>query len=184
MANSLDARIADCLKQLRGERGWSLDRLSKESNVSRATLSRLENADVSPTTEVLGRLCSAYGLTLTRLMMSVEQGLQPLIPYDQQEEWEDEETGFTRRAVSPPDPTLAAEVIEGRISPNRKISYDRPTRPGMEHHLVMLEGSLDVTVDGQLHYLQAGDCLRYCLTGPSLFQTPAQEGARYLMVLL
>ena len=44
----LDMRIASRLKGLRQERGWSLDELAGRAGVSRATLSRLENAEVSP----------------------------------------------------------------------------------------------------------------------------------------
>ena len=68
----LDRRIAQRLKALRQERGWSLDELAGLAGVSRATLSRLENADVSPTAAVLGKLCAAHGLTMSRLMMMVE----------------------------------------------------------------------------------------------------------------
>ncbi len=56
---SIDRRIAQRLKGLRAERGWSLDELAGRSSVSRATLSRLENAEVSPTANVLGKLCAA-----------------------------------------------------------------------------------------------------------------------------
>ena len=71
--SSIDRRIARRLKGLRTERGWSLDALAQRSAVSRATLSRLENAEVSPTASVLGRLCAAHGLTLSRLMLMVEK---------------------------------------------------------------------------------------------------------------
>eukprot|EP01035_Chromulina_nebulosa_P057820 gene57820-79224_t len=36
---SIDLQIAQRLKSLRGERGWSLDALAEQSGVSRATLS-------------------------------------------------------------------------------------------------------------------------------------------------
>ena len=71
IAESMDRLIAQRLKALRGERAWSLDELGARSGVSRATLSRLENGETSPTTAVLGRLCSAYGMTLSRLMLMV-----------------------------------------------------------------------------------------------------------------
>ena len=58
---SIDKQIAQRLKSLRAERDWSLDELAKRSGVSRATLSRLENAEVSPTASVLGKLCAALG---------------------------------------------------------------------------------------------------------------------------
>ncbi|RED49233.1 helix-turn-helix domain-containing protein [Aestuariispira insulae] len=184
MPDAFATRLAGRLKELRQDRGWSLDQLAGSSGVSRATLSRLENADVSPTTDILGKLCSSYGITLTRLMMSVEQVFQPHLPRDAQEEWTDQANGFTRRMVSPPSASLAAEVIEGRIEPDRQLIYDRPTRMGMEHHLIMLEGRLEVSLDDVRHSLEDGDCLRYLLKDTSRFQTPPDSGARYLLVLL
>ncbi|MRU32324.1 helix-turn-helix transcriptional regulator, partial [Xylella fastidiosa subsp. multiplex] len=61
-------------------RGWSLDELAGRAALSRATLSRLENAEVSPTANALGKLCGAYGLTMSRLMRMVEDDFTPLLP--------------------------------------------------------------------------------------------------------
>ena len=55
-----DTRLAQRLRQLRGERSWSLEELATKSGVSRATLSRIENHEVSPTASVLGKLCAAF----------------------------------------------------------------------------------------------------------------------------
>ncbi len=181
---SLDGRIAGRLRALRGERGWSLDALAAESGVSRATLSRLENAEVSPTASVLGRLCAAYGLTLSRLMQQVEDDFAPLVPAAAQSLWSDPESGFRRRSVSPPAQSLAGEVIEGRLPPGVRLDYPAPPRRGLEHHLVMLEGALAVTLEERRHALAAGDCLRYRLAGPSRFETPPEAGARYLLFLV
>ena len=181
---SIDRLIAQRLKSLRAERGWSLDELAKRSNVSRATLSRLENAEVSPTTSVLGKLCAAYGLTLSRLMRLVEDDYIPLIHKDQQPIWTDPTIGFQRRSVSPPARTLAAEVLECELEPGVRITYDRPPRSGLEHHLLMIEGQLEISVDGQSYDLRPGDCLRYQLFGSSTFATPEQCGARYVLFIV
>ena len=95
---NIDRRIAQRLKTLRAERGWSLDELAGRSDVSRATLSRLENADVSPTAGVLGKLAAAHGLTISRLMHLVEDDFAPLIRRSVQPVWSDPSTGFERRA--------------------------------------------------------------------------------------
>src|SRR5215470_10434251 len=117
---TIDRRIAQRLKSLRGERGWSLDELSNRSGVSRATLSRLENAEVSPTASVLGKLCAAHGLTLSRLMHMVEGEFAPVVRRDQQPLWTDPARGFRRRSVSPPAQTLAGEAIECELSPGTR----------------------------------------------------------------
>jgi transcriptional regulator with XRE-family HTH domain len=181
---SIDRLIAQRLKGLRAEHGWSLDELARRSNVSRATLSRLENAEVSPTASVLGKLCAAYGLTMSRLVHMVEDDFVPLIRRSTQTVWTDATIGFQRRSVSPPAQTLAAEVLECELEPSTRITYDRPPRSGLEHHLLLIEGQLEVSIAGQSYDLRPGDCLRYQLFGPSAFATPEQCGARYILFIL
>lgn len=183
-SSTLDMRIARHLRTLRSERGWSLDDLASRSGVSRATLSRMENTEVSPTASALGKLCSAHGITLSRLMHLAEAEFAPLVPRSSQPVWHDRSVGFERRSVSPPSAALAAEVIECSIEPGMRIEYQAPPRPGLEHHLLLREGALAVTVEGVEHRLRAGDCLRYRLFGETVFETGPEEGARYLLVLV
>ena len=180
---SIDRRIAQRLRTLRAERQWSLDELARRSDVSRATLSRLENAEVSPTASVLGKLAAAYGLTISRLMHMVEDNFAPLIRRDAQPLWTDASIGFRRRSVSPPAHTLKAEVLECELEPDTHIAYEAPPRPGLEHHLLLMEGELEISADGQSHDLKPGDCLRYQLYGASTFTTPKGSGARYILVV-
>lgn len=181
---TLGQHIADRLKGLRAAQGWSLDDLASKSGVSRATLSRLENAEVSPTAQVLGRLCAAYGLTMTRLMGMVEDDFTPLIRTRSQPAWEDRSAGFVRRSLSPPSAALAGEVLECELRPDTRIDYALPPRPGLEHHLLMLDGELALTIEDRRHDLVAGDCLRYRLFGASRFETPPRAGARYLLFIV
>jgi transcriptional regulator with XRE-family HTH domain len=179
-----DQRLARRLKSLRTERGWSLDELAGRSSVSRATLSRLENAEVSPTANALGKLCAAYGLTMSRLMRMVEEDFEPLVRHSEQMVWSDASAGFRRRSVSPPAQPLAGEALECVLDPGARIAYDVPPRPGLEHHLILLEGRLCVSLDGRSHELLPGDCLRYQLFGPSAFATGEDCGARYILFIV
>ncbi len=182
--DTLDRRIAGRLKALRTERGYSLDELARRTGVSRATLSRLENAEVSGTAAVLGRLCTAYDLPLSRLMLDVEDDFPALVRHADQPVWTDAETGYRRRSVSPPAAKLAGEALEATLPPATVIDYADAPRAGLEHHLVLLSGRLTVTVGGATHDLQPGDCLRYQLFGPSRFATADDEGARYLLFMV
>jgi len=182
--DTLTTRLAERLKRLRRERGWPLDRLAAASGVSRATLSRLENAEVSPTTEVLGKLCSAYALTLSRLISEVEEGFPPVVRRGEQALWSDKRSGFHRRTVSPPAGALAAEILECELKPGARLAYCAPSVPGMQHHLYLVKGYLEVTVEGKLHKLKAGDCLRYRLFGATEFRTVKTRSAKYILVLV
>ena len=179
---TLTSRLADRLNELRRERGWSLDDLAARSGVSRATLSRMEKADVSPTADQLGRLCAAYAMPASRLLAMAEERFPPMVSRADQAIWTDDAAGFHRRSVSPPAAALAAEVIEGTLKAGGEVAYQVPPVPGFEHHLVMLAGRLRVTVEGRAHDLAEGDCLRYLLFGSTRFE--AITDARYLLVLV
>src|SRR6266566_1851636 len=104
--HDIERRIAERLARLRAERGWSLDALARRTGVSRATLSRLERSELSPTAAMLGTLCAVYGWTLSRLMAEAETRPPSLVPAAEQPQWKDPESGYRRRAVSPPAPEL------------------------------------------------------------------------------
>lgn len=184
MDDTLTSKLAGRLKRLRQDRGWSLDQLTKSSGVSRATLSRLENAEVSPTAEVLSKLATAYALTISRLLSMVEDGFNPVVCRNAQTLWSDPARKFTRRSVSPPAHPLAAEVLECDLKANSCLAYDAPPVPGLEHHLILLEGYLEVLIEDQLHKLNVGDCLRYQLFGTSEFRTLKGKSAKYILVLV
>jgi len=180
---NLNNRLAERIKQLRMARGWPLQDLAQKSTVSRSTLSRIENAEVSPTAETLGSLSSAFQMSISQLLAPVETPFQPLVRRNQQSLWEDPAHGFTRRMVSPPSSGLSAEVVACALSPDQRITYEAPSVAGHEHHLVMLSGVLAVTLGDEVHVLEAGDCLRYQLHGASRFQT-GDKPASYLIVLV
>lgn len=181
--DNIEESLAIRLKQLRIAQGLTLDELAKSSGISKATLSRIEKFQVSPTTHVLGKLCAAFGLTLSRLMMMVESNSPALIPRHNQVQWTDLKTGFVRRCVSPPDKDLSCEVLECELSPGTFIEYADPPIVGLEHHLVLHSGVLQVAIEDNTYTLHPGDCLRYKLQGSSAFKVLSDQIARYLLVI-
>ena len=180
----IERRIAQQLARLRGERSWSLETLAEKTGISRATLSRLERAELSPTAAMLGKLCSVYGWTLSRLMAEAETRPPNLVSAAAQAEWKDPETGYRRRVISPPSPELRGELVEVRIPAGATVSYDAAPIVGLEHHLWMLEGAITLDVEGSHFSLRPGDCLRYVLTGPSRFENAGKREARYVIAMV
>jgi transcriptional regulator with XRE-family HTH domain len=181
--NSIEHRIANRLAELRAEQGWTLETLAQRTGISRATLSRLERCELSPSAAMLATLCGQYGWTLSRLMVEVEQTAPSVIPVGEQITWRDPATGYIRRVLSPPHPKLRAEVIEVTLPAGASVSYDASYLPGFEHHLWMLEGALSIELGGTLLRLQKGDCARYILGGSSKFEC-GRHLARYVIALV
>src|SRR5207244_5446714 len=180
----IEQRIAQQLARLRAERGWSLQALAERTGISRATLSRLERSELSPTAAMLGKLCTVYGWTLSRLMAEAESPPPNLVPAAEQAVWKDPESGYRRRAVSPPAPGLRGEVVEVHMPAGASVSFDASPIAGLEHHLWMLEGSLTLEAEGLPYKLRAGDCLRYVLAGPTRFQGRGKRAARYVIAMV
>jgi transcriptional regulator with XRE-family HTH domain len=179
----MDARLAARLARLRAERGWSLDILAERSGISRTTLSRLERGETSPTASLLGRLCTAYGRTMSRLIAETEAEAPQCVRAADQVTWVDPETGFRRRGISPPAAGLDAELVEAVLPAGAAISYAAPAVPGLEQHIWMLAGTLALTLDGNVHRLEPGDCLRFRLFGATMFAAPGPADARYALVV-
>ncbi len=182
--DALDERLAHRLAELRTERGWSLDDLAARSGVSRSTLSRLERAEISPTAALLNRLCAVHERTMSRLLAEVESEPPQVVRAAEQTVWRDRASGFTRRSVSPPHAGLRGEVVEGTLLPGADIAYDTPPVPGLEQHIWVLEGAVEITVDGREHRLESGDCLRFRLWGDSRFRCSGDAPVRYALLVV
>ncbi|GAB3256064.1 helix-turn-helix domain-containing protein [Chitinimonas naiadis] len=182
-ASEIDSRLALRLASLRQEHGWSLDELAEKSGISRATLSRMERCESSPTASLLGRLCTAYGRTMSRLLAEVEAAPVQHTQQAGQAVWVDPASGFIRRSVSPPSAGYRVDLIEGEIPAGAVIRYDTAPVPGVEQHIWMLSGVLDYTLGNQTFTLQAGDCLSFRLFGATRFHNPGSTPARYLIAM-
>lgn len=175
-------KLAHHLRGLRERHKLTLAGLAARSGLSRATLSRIENAEVSPTAETLGRLASAYALSISQLLVPLERGFQPVVKHADQAIWRDPAHNFIRRSVSPPNGSLSLEMIECTLGRGQLIEYAAPAIPGQEHHVYVLSGGLEITVEGTAHDLRAGDCLRYVLFGKTRFRT-TETPCKYVIAL-
>jgi len=183
-SQAIERRIAHRLAQLRAARGWSLDAVAERTGISRATLSRLERAELSPTAAMLGKLCTVYGWTLSRLMAEAETRPPHVVRSAEQAAWTDPESGYRRRVVSPPAAGLRGELVGIHMPAGASVTFEASPVAGLEHHLWMLDGSLALEVDGSIFHLRPGDCLRYLLSGRTRFQCTGKRDAHYLVAIV
>src|SRR5262249_28121866 len=111
----IERGMAQRLAALRAERGWALEELADRTGISRATLSRLERCELSPTATMLNTLCSQYGWTASRLMAEAESGPPTVVRAAEQVSRTDPDSGYVRRMVSPPHAKLKGELVEASL---------------------------------------------------------------------
>ncbi len=66
--DAISSHLCRRVKQLRMERGWSLDSLSQACGVSRSMLSQIERNETNPTLAVMFRIAQAFGMSLGQLV--------------------------------------------------------------------------------------------------------------------
>jgi transcriptional regulator with XRE-family HTH domain len=182
-SDDVDSRLAARLRLEREARGWTLADLAARSGVSRAMASKVERGEASPTAALLGRLATALGLTLAQLFARTEAAGQVLRAYDQPA-WRDPETGFLRRALSPPG-TAPLDLTWAELPPGAAIAY--PAAAFMliaDPQVVVIEGLLTLVSGESAHVLAAGDCLRFGPPLPVEFRNDAAVACRYVVATL
>ncbi len=178
-----DLTLAGRLLAIRQKAGLTLEQAAQKSGISRATLSRIERGDNSPTANALGRLCSTYGVTMSQLLLEIEDDEPRLISRAAATVWHDPQTGFVRTAISPPAKGYDIELVWSELPAGATIDYGAPPSHGMEQHIVLFDGRLDLRLGDGLHRLERNDCLRMKLQSTVSFHNPGRNTARYLVAI-
>ena len=187
-ATPLNLRIAERVGELRAARGLSLDALAGTSGVSRSMISLIERGESSPTAVVLEKLAAALGVTLPSLFDALARpaGAQsgPVARREDQPQWQDPESGYRRRNVSPPNVRQPMQIVEVHFPPRGRVAFETGERDLRVHQQVwVLRGAIDVTVGTERHRLREGDCLAMELGRPTMFHNPTRKPTRYAVVI-
>src|SRR6266508_1776229 len=127
-------RIAERVRQLRSERGYSLDVLAGRSGVRRSTISMIERRETSPTAVVLDKLATGLGVPLASLFDTraadgePEPEPTPVARRSDQPRWRDPGSGYLRRSISPPAWPSPIRIADVELPAGGNVSYDNAER--------------------------------------------------------
>jgi transcriptional regulator with XRE-family HTH domain len=182
LVDDLSQRLAQRIRLERDGRGWSLAELAERSGVSKATISKIERAEVSPTAVVLVRLASAFDLTLAGLMLRAEGQGERVSRAAEQPVWRDPETGYLRRQVfSRPDNPI--EIIRVEMPAKQRVTLPASSYTHIRQALWVLSGSLVITEAGTRHVLSPGDCLGFGPPAETTFANETNSPCTYVVAL-
>jgi len=182
--DTINQRIAQRVRELRTARGLSLEALAADCGVSRSMISVIERGESSPTAVLLEKLATGLGVTLASLFAVPDAKPEPVARRADQPQWRDPASGYLRRNVSPPGVAAPFQIVAVSLPAGAHVAYETGARESRVHQQVwVLEGRVQVTVGGEQHRLDAGDCLAMTLDRPTGFHNPTTEPARYAVVL-
>ena len=182
IVDDTSTRIARRIRLERDARGWSLADLAERSGVAKATISKIEREEMSPTAVILVRLAGAFDLTLAGLLLRAEGGGERLSRAADQPTWRDPETGYLRKQVfSRSDHPV--EIAQIELPAGQQVVMPASSYAHIRQAVWVQSGELVIVEGGDRRLLGAGDCLGF---GPPCNVTFANETAApctYLVVL-
>ncbi len=181
-AADLARRVADNLRQHRKRRELSLDQLSHATGVSRAALSQIETRKTNPTIGVLWKIASGLGVPFSDLIGESRLSLAILRRGDTQV-LRSTDRKFESRPLVPAAGVNEIEMYELSLAA-RSHHASEPHGPGTKELVVVLSGSLRMTVGDRTDELEAGDSVVFDANQPHVYENPGSSEARYHDVII
>ncbi|MBO8213339.1 helix-turn-helix domain-containing protein [Acinetobacter nosocomialis] len=184
--DDINIRIAHRIRELRLARGYTLDVLAARCQVSRSAISLIERGEASPTAVVLEKLANGLEVPLTKIFTNetTSPSPQPFIRRNEQADWQDPETGYVRRIVSPPNLKLPFQIVEIEFPPHARITYEiSESSKVVQQQLWVVEGQIDIQLGKNSYALGEGDCLAMQLDQPVIYSNNSSQVARYILVV-
>ena len=182
-APDLTTAVARTLQALRADRGWSLDQLAARSGVSKGVLVALEQGRSNPNLATLARIGDAFGVPVTLL---VDVGGEPTVrissPDASRVLWRGP-SGGTGTIIGATDPPWAVELWRWEGMPGEMFGGDAHA-PATREMVSVEAGTLTLTVAGERHPVNAGQCARFPASRPHRYANEGDQPLRFTMVVL
>ncbi len=181
-ASDLTPVVGANLRRLRGQRGLSLEKLSKLSGVSRAMLGQIELGQSAPTINVLWKIANALGVPFSGLIGARPTGGVHVLRAEQAKRLTSHDGSFTSRALFPFDEPRRVEFYQLTLLPGGEEKADAHN-PGTVENLVVSEGSVEIEVSGRKEVLGPGDAILFEADAPHAYRNRSEREAVMYLVM-
>jgi transcriptional regulator with XRE-family HTH domain len=177
--------VGATLQRMRLERGLTLEDLSRTAGVSKSMLSQIEREKANPTIAVAWRLANALGVSIAELLSSETPKIDTIRMLEPHETptLPGEHAGYVLKILGPMELAGRFEWYELSLAPGGALvsnSHD----PGATEHLTLLQGSVEVEVDGIKKKLKIGGTARYEADKNHAVRNMGKTEAKALMVVI
>lgn len=158
----INQQVGLALKQLRQQRGWSLDQAAQACGVSKAMLGQIERGESSPTVVTLWKIAGGFHVPFSYFM--ADSGASSVLP----DLYHGPQPGQTRvmgegirvTTLLPFEPSLGYELLRVELPVGCEY-HSVPHDEGAIEQVILLSGSMAVWLEGKWHSLADGEVLRF-----------------------
>lgn len=183
-AEEVSRHVCRRIHQLRQDRGWSLDVLSRASGVSRSMLSQIERELANPTLAVTVRIASALGLSMAELVdqASPAPGIEVIRADDRSHIFRSDQN-CSIRTLSPLHLEKDVEFYEVLLQPGgalRSAAHFEGTR----EFLTVQKGRVTVVSGDETTELNRSDSASYRADVPHEIRNSSRAAAQVFLVVI
>jgi transcriptional regulator with XRE-family HTH domain len=158
---ALSQHLGRRVKQLRTERGWSLEDLASASGVSRSMLSQIEREQANPTLAVTVRIGNGFGMSLGDLLEIPTASTSVAVIRAEDRAFHYRSDKHVRiRTLSPLNLEKDVEFYEVQLQPDGALR-SAPHFQGTREFLTVQKGQIRVESGGDSETLNPGDSANY-----------------------
>lgn len=156
------SHIARNLKVLRRKRGLSLDATAKLTGVSKAMLGQIEREESSPTIATLWKISSGLETSFSAFFANDPQLCHSDSTFP-------DDPMMKVKTLFPYEADARLEMFEIKLTEHH-LQLSSPHRIGVIEHIHVLEGEMNVLIDGEWQRLKQGESTRFFGDQPHAYQ--------------
>ena len=174
--------LASNLRRLRVRRGLSLERLSKQSSVSRAMLSQIELGYSAPTINVMWRIANALTVPFSALLETEAAKTTRVLPAARAKLLTSHDGAMTSRALFPFDAPRRTEFYQVELKP-RAVERAQAHAPGTTENLVVARGEVTIRVGSEVTQLSEADAILFVADVDHTYENRGDSSALLYLVM-
>jgi len=169
--DNLHNYLAQTLRQLRTERGWSLTLTAERTGVSKAMLGQIERGESSPTVATLWKIVTGFNVPFSCFIQSSAPAVSAAT-------FSQPNAQMQVRPLLPFDKRLAVDLLEVTLAGGAQ-SHTSAHETGVIEQIVVVEGELMLGLEEGWQQLRAGEAFQFAADRPHSYRNPLATPLRF-----
>lgn len=164
------------IRKLRLECGWTLEALARSAGMSKGAVSQIESGRIDPTLQTLRRLASSLQAPIASLFETQTSIDERVVRRDQRKVFSLPWNRLRYELLTPTLQNKRIEFLRVEFDPDPDSTPEPYAHDGEEYGFV-IQGTVEVCIDGATHKLGPGDSINFHATVPHFVRNAGKRKA-------
>ncbi len=175
--------LGDAVRRRRNQLNLSLANVAATSGVSAAMLSDVERGKKSPTIRVLSHIAEALTCSISDLLDEGAPTPARVMRANARKRFVDPESGIERVSLSEELLAGGVDVVLYRLPGGKDTGAFAPHRRGVQEHLIVVRGKVDVHIGDDVAHLAAEDSISYAADASHRYRNPGKSMVEMILLI-